>query len=170
MDSCNTRSRIGPGKGRLASIALFFVLAAVWLPAKAQDGVEDVALNFVITHQVGSNLPQMALAAVSRTETFRMLGYKLGLPEARKQVQDEIAIVAPTYQARWDKNLAEAYAKHLSAQELSSLTSEGDQSQYVSKFASLRRSVGEDMRTSSEPLLTEMVSEILMNVYARVEE
>lgn len=169
MDSCNTRSRKESGKRRLVPIALFCVLGALWLPAKAQS-VEDIALNFVTTHRVGSNLPQMALAVASRTETFRMLGHRLGLPEAQKQVQDEIAIVAPTYQARWDKNLAAAYARHLSAEELASLNTEGARSPYISKFASLQRAVGEDMRTSSEPMLTEMVAEVLVNVFPLVEE
>lgn len=170
MDSLKTRSRMGLGKGKRRSVAVFCVLATLWLPAKAQDGAQDAALNFVIIHQVGSNLPQMAMAAASRTETFRILGSRLGLPEARKQVVSEIASVAPTYQTRWDKNLAEAYAKHFSAQELTSLTTERAQSQYVSKFASLQRAVGEDMRARSEPMLTEMVSEVLMTVFARIEE
>lgn len=170
MDSSNTGSPRALGKGRRVSIAAFCVLAALWLPAKAQDGAQDAALDFIITHQVGSNLPQMAMAAASRTETFRMLGYQWGLPEARKQVEHEIARVAPTYQARWDQNLAVAYARHLSVQELSSLATEGAQSQYISKFVSLQRAVGEDMRTSSEPMLTEMVAEVLVTVYARTEE
>lgn len=106
-----------PGKGRLGPVAVFFMLAALGLHAKAQDGAQDVALSFVITHQVGSNLPKMAMAVASRTETFRILGARWGLPEAQRQIQNEIAIVAPTYQARWDKNLAAAYARHLSAVE-----------------------------------------------------
>ncbi len=115
-------------------------------------------------------MSQMALAVASRTQTFRILSKALGPNEALKRVRKEIALAAPNYQEQWNQNLAAAYAKHFSVEELVSLNSKGKQSPYIEKLASLRNVVGDDMRRASQPMLTEMVRRVLQNVLSSVKE
>ena len=170
MLSCSTQVRVRMGGVHLVVLAALLLLAASWVPAGTQDNAEDAALNFVTTHRIGSNLPQMALAVASRTQTFQILSSKLGVPEARNRIRQQIDVAAPKYQERWDRNLAAAYAKHFTAKELNSLNSEGPRSQYAGKLASMQKVVGDDMRAASAPMLTEMLGSVLMNVLSGVEK
>jgi hypothetical protein len=148
---------------------LLLSLTGSWTPSTAQENAEGAALAFVTAHRIGSNLPQMALAVASRTQTFQILSKKLGPPEALRRVRDEIAAAAPKYQEQWDKNLASAYAKHFSAEEIESLNAEGSRSKYAGKLASMQRVVGDDMRAASQPMLTEMLKGVLSSVLSGVE-
>jgi hypothetical protein len=170
MHISNAQSKTVNRTARLIATVLLISLTGSWMPGTAQDNAEGAALNFVTTHRIGSNLPQMALAVASRTQTFQILSRKLGPIEARKRVQDEVAAAAPKYQGQWDKTLASAYAKHFSAEELDSLNAEGPRSKYAGKLASMQKVVGDDMRVASEPMLTEMLGSVLQNVLSGVEK
>lgn len=147
---------------------MFAFVAGVWLPSFAQSTSEDAALRFVTTHHIGGNLPSMALAVATRTQTFAMLSNKLGTAEARQLVEQEIAALVPQYQGQWDKNLASAYARHFSGEELASLTAEGPRSRYAAKLATMQKTLGDDMRTASQPMLTEMLGVALKNALSKV--
>jgi hypothetical protein len=168
MSISNARLDAVKRKGRVIAAVLLLSLAGSWIPSNAQGDPERAALDFVTTGRIGSNLPEMAFAVASRTQTFQMLNQKLGPAEARQRVQDEIATAAPKYQEQWDKNLASAYAKHFSAEELDSLKAEGPRSEYAGKLASMQKAVGDDMRATSQPMLTEMLKSVLQNVLSGV--
>lgn len=153
----------------MKSIATALLIVLAWgTPSIAEEASESAALDFVTTQRIGNNLAQMAFAVASRTQTFQILSKELGLAEARKRVEQEIAALAPGYQEQWDKNLAATYAKHFSPEELASLTADGPRSQYASKLASMQKVVGDDMRAASQPMLTEMLKVVLQNVLSGV--
>lgn len=123
----------------------------------------DVARDFVTRHGVGRNLPDIAMAAATRTQTFATLTSTLGAGHARRVVQREIDALVPNFQTRWNENLAASYAKHFSTEELASLASEGKHSKYTPTLGARRAEVGASMRATSEVVVTELVTEALKN-------
>lgn len=123
----------------------------------------EVALDFVTRHGVGRNLPNIALAAATRTQTFATLTSTLGTDNARRVMRREIEALVPSFQTRWNENLAATYAKHFTTEELASLAAEGKHSKYTSTLAARRAEVGASMRATSEVIITELVTEAMKN-------
>ncbi|MNH36255.1 hypothetical protein D3C79_970270 [compost metagenome] len=90
-----------------------------------------------------------------------MIVTKLGSADASSAVSDEINALLPQYQPKWDENLAAAYEKSFSQEELSSLVSEGRASKYAGKVKEQQSEIGRDMQSSSEPILIALVTEAL---------
>lgn len=146
---------------------LFACLAAPFAMAAGNANLH-AAQRFVAQQRVGSGLAAMAMTTASRTQTFAMLSSKLGAAEARASVSRELNGLLPGYQAAWDQNLAAAYAKHFTEEELTSLASEGRSSKHAPKVAERQSAVGADARVLSEPVLTDLVKKALANAFAKL--
>lgn len=142
---------------------VFFVSLVVPSEGWAASTNIDAARDFVTRHGVGRNLPDIAMAAAARTQTFATLTSTLGTGHARRVVRREIDALVPNFQTRWNENLAASYAKHFSTEELASLASEGKHSKYTPTLAARRAEVGASMRATSEVIVTELVTEAMKN-------
>ncbi|MDP2030531.1 MAG: hypothetical protein Q8K12_12905 [Thiobacillus sp.] len=150
---------------RLAVLLAFFV----WATASfAAPSAQVSALEFVMRQRLGENLSSMALATVTRTQTFAMLVSKLGADGAKASISRELQASLPRFQSRWNQNLANAYAKNFSAGELTSLAAEGRASKYAGKVAERQTAVGTEMRATSESVLSEYIAEALANAFAKL--
>jgi hypothetical protein len=116
---------------------------------------------FVNQAQIGRNLRAIALTVATQTVSFTTLASKLGRADASSAVSQEIDALLPKYQPQWDENIAQAFEKTFSEEELSSLALEGRSSRYASKVREQQTKIGMAMESSSKPILTEMVSEAL---------
>jgi hypothetical protein len=154
---------------RLAGAAV--MATVLWTLAHAgpaPSAAPDPALVFVTNHQLGGKLSGIALAAATRTQTFTTLSARVGNDQAQTLVSRELARSLPKYQSRWDQQLAIAYAKHFSSDELRSLALEGQASKHLGKLAERQNAVGTDMRAAAQQVLVELVSEVLSRSSAQV--
>lgn len=144
-----------------SAIIVLTVLVALSNTASAETPSHKDARTFVAQAQIGSNLSTLALSAAKRTNTYAMIATKLGSADASSAVSSEINALLPQYQPKWDENLAAAYAKSFSQEELSSLVSEGRASKYAGKVKEQQSEIGRDMQASSQPILIALVTEAL---------
>ncbi len=140
---------------------VFTVLVALSNTVSAETPSHKDARTFVAQAQIGSNLSTLALLAAKRTNTYAMIATKLGSADASSAVSGEINALLPQYQPKWDENLASAYEKSFSQEELSSLVSEGRASKYAGKVKEQQSEIGRDMQLSSQPILIALVTEAL---------
>ncbi|POA18733.1 hypothetical protein C1886_15485 [Pseudomonas sp. FW300-N1A1] len=153
---------------RIASAAIALsVLFALSNTALAETSAHQDARTFVAQTQMGRNLPILALSAAKRTITYAMIVSTLGSADAGRAVSDEINALLPQYQPKWDENLAAAYEKSFSQEELSSLVADGRASKYAGKVKERQTEVGRDMQSSSEPLLIALITEALNATLAK---
>ncbi|WP_238538789.1 hypothetical protein [Pseudomonas sp. GM74] len=144
-----------------AATIVFTMLVALSNTVFAETPSHKDARTFVAQAQIGRNLSILALSAAKRTITYAMIVTKLGSADANSAVSGEINALLPQYQPKWDENLAAAYEKSFSQEELSSLVSEGRASKYAVKVKEQQSEIGRDMQSSSEPLLIALVTEAL---------
>ena len=144
-----------------AATIVLTVLVAYSNAVPAETPSHKDARTFVAQAQIGSNLSTLALLAAKRTNTYAMIATKLGSADASSAISGEINALLPQYQPRWDENLAAAYEKSFSEEELSSLVSEGRASKYAGKVKEQQSEIGRDMQSSSEPILIALVTEAL---------
>lgn len=130
-------------------------------PQSAAIPSSDPALALVERFNMGAGLESLASQVAHSTTTFGVIVQKHGASEAEKLVRTEIAKAIPTYQSRWNQNLAVIYATHFSPEELRSLATLGTSSPYADKFKSTHAAVGAEMRSASSPLLQQLVTEAL---------
>jgi len=73
-----------------------------------------------------------------------------------------------TYQVepQWDANLAKAYAKYFSSEELASLATEEGNSRYSAKLLAQQNVVGQEMQSLSRQILITYLSHALSNVFS----
>lgn len=127
----------------------------------AQTPSHRDAQVFVSQAQIGRNLRGIALTVATQTVSFSTLAAKLGRADASSAVSKEIDALLPKYQPKWDENIAQAFEKSFSEEELSSLAREGQSSRYAAKVREQQGKIGMAMESSSKPILNEMVSEAL---------
>ena len=149
-----------------AAIALT-VLVALSNTVSAETPSHKDARTFVAQVQIGNNLPTLALSVAKRTNTYAMIVSKLGSADASIAVSNEVNALLPQYQPKWDENLATAYEKSFSQEELSSLVSEGRTSKYAGKVKERQTEIGRDMQSSSQPILIALVTEALKATLSR---
>ena len=142
-------------------------LALSCMASHADPTVEDAAADLVKRQHMGGNLGPLAVAMAVRTPTFATLATKLGTAAAKAEVKREVGVLVYRYQPRWNQNLAAAYAKNFNSEELVSLANAGRQSPYAGTSSKKLAAMAEDMRTESEPVLAELVTETLLNVAKR---
>ncbi|MDR7284374.1 hypothetical protein J2X84_003212 [Pseudomonas corrugata] len=143
-----------------AAIALS-LLFAFSNPASADTPALNEARTLVAKVHMGRNLPALALSTAQGTVSYSMIAEKLGADDANRIVSEEITALLPKYQPEWDENLARAYEKSFSEEELASLVAEGPASQYVEKVKAQQATVGGEMRSTSEPIVAALVTEAL---------
>jgi len=147
---------------RIQPNALAFVLlSALSVGVFAETPSHRDAKVFVHQAQIGQNLRAIALTAAMQTVSFTALSAKLGRADASLAVSEEIDALLPRYQPKRDENIAQAFEKSFSEEELSSLALEGRSSKYAPKIKERQNKIGMAMEASSKPILTEMVSEAL---------
>jgi hypothetical protein len=147
---------------RMPSAALLLtVLFALSNPVSADAPALNEARTLVAKAHMGSNLPVIALSAAQGTVSWSVIAEKLGADDTNRIVSEEIAALLPKYQPEWDENLARAYEKSFSEEELSSLVADGPASQYVEKVKAQQATVAGDMRSTSEPIVLALVTEAL---------
>ncbi len=132
-------------------------------PVNQELVASNPAMALVERFNMGSNLEQMAILVAKSSHTYGMVAEKHGKENAQQVVTQEIQKLLPLYQAKWNTNLANAYAKNLSTEELRSLATEGKNSPYASKFKQVQNPVGEEMKKNSMPILTELLTEAMKN-------
>ena len=153
---------------RISSAALLLtVLVALSNTVFAETPSHKDARTFVAQAQMGSNLSTLALLTAKRTNTYTMIATKLGSADASSAVSSEINALLPQYQPKWDENLAAAYEKSFSQEELSSLVSEGRASKYAGKVKERQSEIGRDMQSSSQPILIALVTEALKSTLSK---
>lgn len=135
--------------------------AASATPTSATASSDDPALALVQRFDMGAGLESLANQVARKTTTFGVIAKKHGASEAINLVKAEISKALPTYQGRWNQNLALIYSKHFSAEELQSLGTLGKSSPYAGEFQSTHAAVGAEMRASSSQILKELVTEAL---------
>lgn len=143
------------------------ILLALSNGVSAETPSHRDAQIFVNQAQIGRNLPGIALSVAKQTVTFTTLAATLGRADASTAVSKEIDALQPKYQSRWDENIARAFEKLFSEEELSSLAAQGRASKYASKVRERQNMIGMEMESSSKPILTELVSEALDATLAR---
>jgi hypothetical protein len=151
----------------LAFLSLSFALLSALLPglertAQASD-VDDSALAFVQERHLGDSLGWLGYQVASRTVTFASLVETIGKTQAQALVKDELQRLQPTYQAQWDRNLAAAYAKSFTADELRALNSGTGVPMLANKLRAKQNEVGMDMKARSAEMLKAFVSQALSN-------
>ena len=150
---------------------LGFAVALVWAQlAWSQTGDQvgekeghelEAAVEFVQETGVNGNLRVIAFQVTQITQTMAILAAEHGLavvPVLRKNLN----IAAAKRQAEWDRNLARAYLKFLTTEELSSLQKDGRNSPYFQKFAGHQNDIGDEMKSNSENIVGEVASEALV--------
>jgi hypothetical protein len=147
---------------RISSAAIALTLLFAFSnPASADAPALNEARTLVAKAHMGSNLPALALSTAQGTVSYSVIAEKLGADDASRIVSEEITTLLPKYQPEWDENLARAYEKSFSEEELSSLVADGPASPYVEKVKAQLATVGGEMRSTSEPILTALVTEAL---------
>ncbi|MEB0045619.1 MULTISPECIES: hypothetical protein [unclassified Pseudomonas] len=142
------------------SIALTLLVALSTTVSAETASLKD-ARTFVAQAQIGRNLHDIALSVAKRTATYALITSTLGSAGAASAVSDEINALLPQYQPKWDENIAQAYEKSFSEEELSSLAAEGRASKYAGKVVERQPEIGNTMQSSAKPILTALVSEAL---------
>ncbi len=118
---------------------------------------------------MGAGLESLAYDAGRGTTTFGALASQHGAAQADQRLRAEIARALPAYQQRWEHTLASLYARHFSAAELSSLTTQGTASPYAARFRTVQPTVAAEMQAVSKPLLEALVTEALTKAAAASE-
>ncbi|TCK38789.1 hypothetical protein B0G84_4109 [Paraburkholderia sp. BL8N3] len=145
------------------------VLLVIWLQplpvSAASSDARDAALAFVEQRHIGNNLASMGWIVAIRTTTFGVLSKKLGEPATSLLVHAKLDEFREKYQARWDANLASAYADFMTADELHSLVRYGSASSAVAKLRSVRNDVGREMQAASTSILESYVSDAMIAAF-----
>ncbi|BBP00558.1 hypothetical protein [Sulfuriferula nivalis] len=149
--------------------ALAFIFIALLAPLTTFAAeTYDVALSMVKTLQLGNNLEPMSYRVATTTQTYLMIVQKAGTLTAQSLTKDELHRLQPKYQEQWNTNLARSYAEFFDSTEMQSITNEQKSSKYVGKFLSKQNDVGRSMQLKSTKLLTDFVSEAMLNVFTKV--
>jgi len=147
-------------------ICIFAVLFGISQVSTASSS-EQAASELVQRRQLGSNLATLGIAAAQKTQTFAMMASRLGQAETQRLVSQELEAYANQYQGQWNANLAKIYARHFTAEELTSLATQGKTSPFIGKLIEKQRVVGSEMQQLSTPLLTDYVGAALNSAFAK---
>lgn len=124
---------------------------------RAVQRTDNPAADLVHNYDLGSNLERMANDVARMTQT----AYMAGLVKTTRVIHR----LAPKYRAKWDANLARAYAAHLSPEALRSLSVMGKSSPYYAELEKQRHAISLDMQASSSPILDALVREALITAF-----
>ena len=148
-------------------VVLVGLLTQAGQSAQAAD-VADSALVYVQERHLGDSLGWLGYQVASRTPTFGSIVEAVGKTQAQVLMQDELQRLQPQYQAQWDRNLAAAYARYFTADELQALGRGDNQPQLANKLRAGQSDVGTDMKARSADLLKDYVSRALNDALAKL--
>jgi hypothetical protein len=148
-------------KGILFAILAMMTLATNSDAVLAETSNHETALAFLQRAKVGQNLSAIALAAARQTVSFSVIASKLGNDNATKALSEEIIMLLPGYQVRWDDCIAQAYENTFTGEELSSLASEGRESKYAPKVVAQQRLIAQQLESTAKPVLIDLVTRAL---------
>jgi hypothetical protein len=114
-------------------------------------------------------LAWLGYQGASRTVTFASIVQAVGRTQAQELVQRELQRLQPDYQTQWDRNLAAAYARSFTAEELRLLNEGNDSPSLASRFRVRNTQVSADMKARSSELLGQFVSRALGNAQAALQ-
>lgn len=154
-------SRLAPLLRGLATLSL------LWVAGFAYGQSEDGALRMVKTLRLGENLAGMTYQFAKLTTTYRGVEVTIGTQKADELLRSEIVAALPKYQEQWNKNLAQAWAPLMTNAEIESVTTEKQQSPFSGKFVSLQDKAGAAMKIKSEPLLKDVLADVLGHVFEK---
>jgi hypothetical protein len=139
------------------------VLAALLPGCAKQPGQDDrqVALGFVQSTGIGSNLTSLSHAVGVRTDAYRLVSARLGTERALAMLSANIAAATPAYQAQWNEQLAASYLERFSAAELESLRRERSSSPHLAKLEREQAAVGRIMQARTQAMLTQMLTQVM---------
>ncbi len=151
-----------------AFLSLFFALATAFAVGPALAQTEARALQMVQALGLGKNLEAMSYKVAKVSQTHLGVASKVGPQKADQWLREELIATVPKYQDRWDRNLAQAWAPLLTAEELESVATKKRGSPHFAKFMSLRNQAGAAMQAKSQALLATVVAEALKGELAKV--
>ncbi|EKG32897.1 hypothetical protein [Pseudomonas avellanae] len=152
-----------------AGLALIACLCADTMHPAGAEEVDDTALALVEQRKLGEGLAWLGYQGASRTVTFASIVQAVGKTEAQELVQKELQRLQPDYQTQWDRNLAAAYARSFTAEELRLLNEGNDSPSLASRFRVRNTQVSADMKARSSELLGQFVSRALGNAQAALQ-
>lgn len=146
-------------------LALLLVLSNHPLRAGAQPPAEPspAAAEFARRLAVGQ-LELMVMQAIAKTSTFQMLAKRHDQEVLTKYMTQAVIKVVPKHRADWERNLASAYARHLTDEEMASLAEGPKTSPYFDKFQAAYPLAAAEMREASMPILEKAAAEVLADV------
>ncbi|MYM37742.1 hypothetical protein [Duganella qianjiadongensis] len=145
---------------------IFAVLLGISQVSMASSS-EQAAVELVQRQHLGNNLKMLGLATAQKTQTFAMMGSRLGQAEAQVLVSKELDAYLGQYQGPWNANLAKIYARHFTAEELTSLVNQGNASPFIAKLMEKQSIIGREMQQLSTPILTDYVSAAMNSAFAK---
>jgi hypothetical protein len=168
LQKINSQAQEENMKNTLFAALAIATMVAMSNPALAETPSHKAALAFVDQAKIGQNLPAIALSVAKQTASFTAIANKLGNAGALKAVSDEINTLLPLYQPKWNENIAQAYEKSFSEEELASLASEGRSSPHISKVIAQQGMIGKQMESTSKPILTGLVTQALSAAMSKI--
>lgn len=152
---------------RLIHVLLATALASLLTLGTALAQNDESALKMVKALGLGSNLAGMSYNFAKLMQTQQGIAMKIGPQKADELLRAELAVSVLQHQDEWDRNLAQAWAPLMSAEEFESLASKRQQSPYVSKFMSLQNQAGSSMKIKSQALLEKVMSEAVTRAFEK---
>jgi hypothetical protein len=153
------------GQRVLHAVTAILLLLIVTVCETRAAETNDVALSMVNKLALGKDLPLMSFQAAITNVTYRMIDQKVGEAKARSLIQEEIIRLLPKYQEQWDKNLAVAYAKLFSPEELESLAEKQEASEYFRKLSEKRLAVRQSIQAKLKTLLSGFAREVTSGAF-----
>ena len=110
----------------------------------------------------------LSFETAQATMTYRMVVAKKGDATARQMLIQQVLAIAPLFQDRWDRNLADAYLLHCTPEQLASVTKDRQASPFFTAVSAQRSAAGADMQKTSSKLLTDMVAAVLLQMFKQI--
>ncbi|QEI07699.1 hypothetical protein FXN63_19045 [Pigmentiphaga aceris] len=150
----------------LLTIVLFAAIN-IFPAVSSANSAQDAAYSFVTKQRLGHNFETTARGLIEESAPYMGLVQQLGAVKAKRLVSDEFNARIDVYLTRWERSLANVFAKHFTAQELSSLTAEGGASAHRAKFVQKQTVIEQDISAATKPVLKEFVTEVLGRAMAK---
>jgi hypothetical protein len=140
----------------VAMIAMLFTLA----PALAQRADDSgPALEFIQKTGMSKNFLLLVGQSSVQTQTFKIIAANYGIDGAKSYLIAAMTKALPKYEGEWNRVMARIWAKHLSVEEMNSLTTLGQRSPFFQKLMAAQEKVGPEMQSELQPLLNSAVAD-----------
>jgi hypothetical protein len=148
-------------RSHLLLLRFFVALATVFAFGSAMAQSEASALRMVQSLGLGKNLAAMSHKFAQITQTYLGVASKVGPQKADQWLREALIVAVAKHQDEWDRNLAQAWAPLMTAEEFESVATKKRESPYFAKFMSLQNQAGAAMKARSQTLLATVMAEAL---------